>query len=141
MPPWAEDGGMDALYTRLSDPVQRVTIAQATRTPTDAWELYLATGSPDRILLVEFKSDRARAADVSRADDCESPVANTRCGFSVPRESAPFGGARRARRRRTRRSSDRPVEPAGVDRPTHHEPRPVLWSPSTTFPVAPSGVS
>ena len=57
-PPWAEDGGEDALYKRLKDPVQRAKIATAIRTPTDAWEnLYLAAGSPDRIRLVEFKSD------------------------------------------------------------------------------------
>src|SRR5204863_8390021 len=55
MPPWAEDGGEDALYKRLQDPVQRAKIATAVRTPTDAWEnLYLAAGSPDRIRLVEF---------------------------------------------------------------------------------------
>jgi hypothetical protein len=47
MPPWAEDGGMDALYKRLSDPVQRAKIAQEIRTPTEAWEnLYLATARP-----------------------------------------------------------------------------------------------
>ncbi len=58
MPPWAEDGGEDALYRRLQDPAQRAKIAAAIRTPSDAWEnLYLAAGSPDRILLVEFKSD------------------------------------------------------------------------------------
>jgi len=58
MPPWAEDGGVDALYKRLQDPVQRAKIGAAIRTPSDAWEnLYLAAGSPDRILLVEFKSD------------------------------------------------------------------------------------
>lgn len=58
MPPWAEDGGYDALFKRLRDPAQRAKIATAIRTPTDAWEnLYLAAGSPDRILLVEFKSD------------------------------------------------------------------------------------
>jgi N-acyl-D-amino-acid deacylase len=58
MPPWAEDGGTDALYKRLRDPAQRARIAKEIRTPSDAWEnLYLATGSPDRILLVEFKSD------------------------------------------------------------------------------------
>jgi N-acyl-D-amino-acid deacylase len=58
MPPWAEDGGEEALYKRLRDPAQRAKIAKAVRTPSDAWEnLYLATGSPDRILLVEFKSD------------------------------------------------------------------------------------
>jgi N-acyl-D-aspartate/D-glutamate deacylase len=58
MPPWTEDGGMDALYKRLSDPAQRARIAREIRTPSDKWEnLYLATGSPDRVLLVEFKSD------------------------------------------------------------------------------------
>jgi len=58
MPPWTEDGGMDALYKRLSDPAERARIAREIRTPSDKWEnLYLATGSPDRMLLVEFKSD------------------------------------------------------------------------------------
>jgi N-acyl-D-amino-acid deacylase len=58
MPPWAEDGGSSALFKRLRDPEQRKKIAAAIRTPTDAWEnLYLAAGSPDRVLLVEFKSD------------------------------------------------------------------------------------
>ncbi|HEV3062316.1 MAG TPA: D-aminoacylase [Vicinamibacterales bacterium] len=58
MPPWAEDGGYDALFKRLGDRAQRAKIAQAIRTPTDAWEnLYLAAGSADRVLLVEFKSD------------------------------------------------------------------------------------
>jgi N-acyl-D-amino-acid deacylase len=58
MPPWAEDGGYDALFKRLGDRAQRAKIAQAIRTPTDAWEnLLLASGSADRVLLVEFKSD------------------------------------------------------------------------------------
>jgi N-acyl-D-amino-acid deacylase len=58
MPPWAEDGGYEGLFKRLQDPAQRAKIAKAVRTPTDDWEnLYLASGSPDRIVLVEFKSD------------------------------------------------------------------------------------
>ena len=58
MPPWAEDGGMDALYKRLSNPAERAKIAKEIRTPTEAWEnLYLASGSADRVLLVEFKSE------------------------------------------------------------------------------------
>ena len=57
MPPWAEDGGMDALYKRLRDPQVRKRIAAEIRTPTEKWEnLYLAAGSADRVLLVEFKS-------------------------------------------------------------------------------------
>jgi N-acyl-D-amino-acid deacylase len=58
MPPSALDGGYDALFRRLQDPGARKQIAQAIRTPTDTWEnLYLAAGSPDRILLVEFRSE------------------------------------------------------------------------------------
>jgi N-acyl-D-amino-acid deacylase len=61
MPPWAEDGGYDALYKRLQDPESRKKIADAVRTPSKEWEnLYLAAGSPDRILLVEFKSDKLK---------------------------------------------------------------------------------
>jgi N-acyl-D-amino-acid deacylase len=58
MPPWVLDGGYDAAYKRLADPETRKQIAQAIVTPTKDWEnLYLAAGSPDRVLLVEFKSE------------------------------------------------------------------------------------
>jgi len=58
MPPWALDGGYDALYKRLQDPKERARIAQAVRTPSPEWEnLYLAAGSPDRVLLVAFKNE------------------------------------------------------------------------------------
>ncbi len=58
MPPWVLDGGYDAAYKRLADPATRKRIAEAIRTPSNDWEnLFLAAGSPDRVLLVEFKSD------------------------------------------------------------------------------------
>ncbi len=58
MPPWVLDGGYDAAYKRLSDPATRKKIAQAIRTPSKEWEnLFLAAGSAERVLLVEFKSD------------------------------------------------------------------------------------
>jgi N-acyl-D-amino-acid deacylase len=58
MPPWVLDGGYEAAYKRLKDPATRKKIAHAVRTPTKEWEnLYLAAGSPERVLLVEFKSD------------------------------------------------------------------------------------
>jgi N-acyl-D-amino-acid deacylase len=61
MPPWAEDGGYEALFKRLQDPATRKRIAQEIRTPTDKWEnLYLAAGSPERVLLVDFKSDKLK---------------------------------------------------------------------------------
>ena len=58
MPPWVYDGGPDAAYKRLEDPDTRKRIADAMRTPSRDWEnLYLLAGSPDRILLVAFKSE------------------------------------------------------------------------------------
>ncbi|HEY9230924.1 MAG TPA: amidohydrolase family protein, partial [Blastocatellia bacterium] len=61
MPPWVLDGGYPALFKRLQDPATRKKIADAIRTPTNEWEnLYLAAGSPDRVLLVEFKSDKLK---------------------------------------------------------------------------------
>ena len=61
MPPWVFDGGREAAYKRLQDPQTRRKIAEAIRTPTNEWEnLYLLTGSPDRILLASFKSERLK---------------------------------------------------------------------------------
>ena len=58
MPPWVLDGGYQAAFTRLKDPATRKKIAHAIITPSKDWEnLYLAAGSPDRVLLVEFKSE------------------------------------------------------------------------------------
>ena len=61
MPPWVLDGGYEAAYKRLADPDTRTKIAQAIRVGGSDWEnLYLAAGSPDRVLLVEFKSDKLK---------------------------------------------------------------------------------
>ena len=58
MPPWVLDGGYEAAYKRLRDPETRRKIAQAIRTGGADWEnLYLAAGSPDRVILVEFKNE------------------------------------------------------------------------------------
>ena len=61
MPPWVLDGGYEAAYKRLVDPEIRKKIAHAITTPTSDWEnLYLAAGSPERVLLVEFKSEKLK---------------------------------------------------------------------------------
>lgn len=61
MPPWTQDGGYEALFKRLRDPEIRKKIAREIVTPTDKWEnLYVSAGSPDRILLVEFKSENLK---------------------------------------------------------------------------------
>ena len=61
LPPWTADGGYPALFKRLRDPVMRKKIAEEVRTPSDKWEnLYLAAGSPDKILLNGFKSEKLK---------------------------------------------------------------------------------
>jgi N-acyl-D-aspartate/D-glutamate deacylase len=61
LPPWTLDGGFDDLIKRLKDPETRKKIANEVNTPTDKWEnLFLAAGSPDRIVLVGFKSDKLK---------------------------------------------------------------------------------
>ena len=58
MPPWVLDGGYEEAYKRLKDPATRKKIASAITTPSKEWEnLFLAAGSPDRVLLVEFKNE------------------------------------------------------------------------------------
>lgn len=57
MPPWVQEGGLEAWRQRLSDPKVRERVRREMKTPTTTWEnLYLAAGSTDRILLVGFKN-------------------------------------------------------------------------------------
>jgi N-acyl-D-amino-acid deacylase len=57
LPPWVADRGEEEFFKRLTDPAMRARIAEEIRTPSDKWEnLYLAAGSPDRVLLVGFRS-------------------------------------------------------------------------------------
>jgi N-acyl-D-amino-acid deacylase len=62
LPPWTQNGGEPELFKRLRDPATREKIAAEVKTQaTDHWEnLYLAAGSPDKILLVGFKSEKLK---------------------------------------------------------------------------------
>lgn len=58
MPPWVQEGGYEAWAARLKDPEIRARIIEEMRVESDEWEnLLLAAGSPDRALLIGFKSD------------------------------------------------------------------------------------
>ncbi len=51
LPPWTENGGYPALFKRLRDPATREKIKAEVKIDSDKWEnLYLAAGSPDKIL-------------------------------------------------------------------------------------------
>jgi len=61
MPPWVQAGGHRAWVARLKDPSIRQRLVKEMTTPTDEWEnLYLLAGSPEKVLLVEFKNPRLR---------------------------------------------------------------------------------
>jgi N-acyl-D-amino-acid deacylase len=61
LPPWTEDGGYPALFERLRNPATREKIAGEVRVDSNAWEnLYLAAGSPDKIVLTGFRSEKLK---------------------------------------------------------------------------------
>jgi N-acyl-D-amino-acid deacylase len=73
MPPWVQEGGYAAWANRLKDPAIRARVKREMDTPTGEWEnLFLGTGSPDRVLLIGFKADSLKQytgktlADVAR---------------------------------------------------------------------------
>jgi N-acyl-D-amino-acid deacylase len=58
VPRWSLEGGQPGFRQRLKDPVTRARILKESSTPGMGFEnLCLATGSPERILLVGFKTD------------------------------------------------------------------------------------
>ena len=61
MPPWVQDGGFEASLCRMKDPATRKRIAREMRESRTGWEnMYLQAGSPDKILLVGFKSEKLK---------------------------------------------------------------------------------
>jgi N-acyl-D-amino-acid deacylase len=57
MPPWVQEGGLDAWVERLQQPDVRRRVAEEMRTRSPSWEnLYAAAGSADRVLLIGFKN-------------------------------------------------------------------------------------
>jgi N-acyl-D-amino-acid deacylase len=61
MPPWVQEGGLKEWIKRLKNPAIRARVKREMSEPTDKWEnFYVATGSPDKILLVGFNSDKLK---------------------------------------------------------------------------------
>jgi len=58
LPPWAREGGSEAVFKRLEDPSTRARIAAEIKVRGSDWEnICAATGSPERMLLLEFKNE------------------------------------------------------------------------------------
>jgi N-acyl-D-amino-acid deacylase len=60
-PPWVQEGGLDAWVARLRNPATRARVIADMKNPKPDWEnLMLGAGSPDRVLLIGFKTDRLK---------------------------------------------------------------------------------
>ena len=57
MPPWVQEGGVKAWIERLKDPAIRARVIDEMRHPAQWESLYYAAGSPERVLLLAFKTD------------------------------------------------------------------------------------
>ena len=58
LPPWSRAGGLDAVFKRLEDPATRARISAEMKAKGPDWEnLCVAAGSPERVLLLEFKNE------------------------------------------------------------------------------------
>jgi N-acyl-D-amino-acid deacylase len=60
MPPWVQEGGLEAWISRLKDPATREKVTKEMATPTDAWENFFVAAGPEKILLVAFKNDKLK---------------------------------------------------------------------------------
>jgi N-acyl-D-amino-acid deacylase len=60
MPPWVQEGGLEAWIARMKDPATRAKVKQEMETPTDAWENFFVAAGPEKILLVAFKNDKLK---------------------------------------------------------------------------------
>lgn len=58
LPPWASEGGFDALTERLRDPETRQAIIEEMRATDTDWEnLMQLAGSPERVMVIGFASE------------------------------------------------------------------------------------
>ena len=60
MPPWVQEGGLDAWVTRLKDPAIRTRVAAEMRAPGEDWENLLLGASADGLLLLGFRNEALR---------------------------------------------------------------------------------
>jgi N-acyl-D-amino-acid deacylase len=60
MPPWVQEGGLQEWRKRLQDPAIRKRVKQEMSSGKTYDNLFAAVGSPDKILLVGFKSEKLK---------------------------------------------------------------------------------
>lgn len=60
MPPWVQDGGLEAWITRLKDPLVRARVVKEMRDPKPDWENLFAAAGPKGTLLLAFKNPQLK---------------------------------------------------------------------------------
>ena len=60
MPPWVQEGGLEAWIERMKDPAIRARLGVEMTTPTDAWENMYHAAAAEGILLVGFRNPALR---------------------------------------------------------------------------------
>src|SRR5262249_28963444 len=62
MPPWVQEGGLDAWIARLKKPEIRKRVLAEMRAPGKDWEnLYFAAGTPENIRFIQFRTPKLKA--------------------------------------------------------------------------------
>lgn len=61
MPPWVQDGGLEAWIARLKDPEDRQRVLADMRDPAPAWENLMGAAGADGTLLLGFKNPALKA--------------------------------------------------------------------------------
>lgn len=57
MPPWVQEGGLEAWIGRMKEPATRERVAREMAAPTDAWENFFVAAGPENMLLVAFRNE------------------------------------------------------------------------------------
>lgn len=60
MPPWVQDGGLEAWIARMRDPATRARLIADMRNPSSDWENLLLAAGPEGTLLLGFKNPRLK---------------------------------------------------------------------------------
>lgn len=60
MPPWVQEGGIDAWVARLQDPAVRERVLREMKEPSGWESLYRAAGSADKLRLLGFKNEKLK---------------------------------------------------------------------------------
>ncbi len=69
IPPWASDGGTEALLERIQDPDTRARILEEMRTESDGWENFLIAAQPEGVLLASFHAPELKQYEGMRLSD------------------------------------------------------------------------